>query len=431
MESIEHTRNKCDVFTPDGISKIMSNYLPNNGGNLLEPSVGNGQLLKYIKLDTYTEIDVYDITPLYLEQCVTAPNIQKHCEDFIMAEIPKKFKNIIMNPPFIKFQDLPIETRKYIKATWTQLKSGNIDIYCAFLLKCLDLLEPDGTMVAITPNSFLYNKSATKLREYFVENRYIDTIIDYKSNKVFTGVSTYCCITIFTKKPKTHITYIEENITTRQIMYEHISGPEFNIFTQTVPTNTQKIGDICTIRNGIATLRDKIYIHATKLYDEPCWKPITNASIKQWIIYPYTGDGEILDEEVFKTSNPQTYKYLESNRDELAKRDKGNKQYPKWYSFGRTQSLKIPKTDKIAYIPTFVHPSNINIQIDDPVLHIGCLSIEANDSRDLPAICEAIKNNMEFITNNSSKRGGGWINLSGRILGEVCFAKPMQTNETV
>jgi len=159
-------------------------------------------LLKYIKLDTYTEIDVYDITPLYLEQCITAPNIQKHCEDFIMAEIPKKFKNIIMNPPFIKFQDLPIETRKYIKATWTQLKSGNIDIYCAFLLKCLDLLEPDGTMVAITPNSFLYNKSATKLREYFVENRYIDTIIDYKSNKVFAGVSTYCCITIFTKNQK-------------------------------------------------------------------------------------------------------------------------------------------------------------------------------------------------------------------------------------
>jgi len=42
MESIEHTRNKCDVFTPDGISKIMSNYLPNNGGNLLEPLLEMG-----------------------------------------------------------------------------------------------------------------------------------------------------------------------------------------------------------------------------------------------------------------------------------------------------------------------------------------------------------------------------------------------------
>jgi len=191
-------------------------------------------------------------------------------------------------------------------------------------------------------------------------------------------------------------------------MYEHISGPEFNIFTQTAPTNTQKIGDICTIRNGIATLRDKIYIHATKLYDEPCWKPITNASIKQWIIYPYNSDGEILDEEVFKTSNPQTYKYLESNRDELAKRDKGNKQYPKWYSFGRTQSLKIPKARKIAYIPTFVHPSNINIQIDDPILHIGCLSIEASDYRDLPAICEAIKtirNSLRTIARNAGEDG--------------------------
>ena len=427
----QHTRNKCDVFTPDGISKIMSNYLPEHGGNLLEPSVGNGNLLKYIKLETYTEIDVYDITPLYLEQCITAPNIKKHCEDFIMAKIPKKYKNIIMNPPFIKIQDLTIETRKYIKDSWDQLKSGNIDIYCAFLLKCLDLLDFDGTMVAITPNSYLYNKSATKLRKYFIDNQYIDTIIDYKSSKVFAGVSTYCCITIFTKKPKTHITYIEESNAQRQIVYDGISGPEYNIFTLAPATNTQKIGDVCAIRNGIATLRDKIYIHATKLYDEPCWKPITNASINQWIIYPYTNEGEILDEEVFKTSNPKTYQYLESNRDELSKRDKGNKKYPKWYSFGRTQSLKIPKSDKIAYIPTFIHPSNVNIQINDPILHIGCLSIEATDPLDLPAICEAIKNNIEFISNNSSKRGGGWINLSGRVLGEVCFAKPMQTNETV
>lgn len=426
----QHTRNKCDVFTPDGISKIMSNYLPNHGGNLLEPSVGNGQLLKYIKHDTYSEIDVYDITPVYLDQCITAPNIKKHCEDFILAKITKKYKNIIMNPPFIKFQDLTMETRKYIKDTWKQLKSGNIDIYCAFLLKCLDLLEPDGTMVAITPNSFLYNKSAIKLRQYFVDNRYIDTIIDYKSNKVFAGVSTYCCITIFTKKPKTHITYIEDDTTQRQIEYAGISEPEYNIFTQTIETNTQTIGDVCAIRNGIATLRDKIYIHATKKYDEPCWKPITNASIKQWVIYPYTNDGEILDEEVFKTSNPQTYQYLESNREELAKRDKGNKKYPKWYSFGRTQSLKVPKVDKIAYIPTFIHPSNVNIQIDDPLLHIGCLSIEATDPLYLPAICEAIQKNMGYISNNSSKRGGGWINLSGRILGKVCFLKPTQTSGT-
>ena len=41
--------SKCDVFTPDDISKLMASKL-NNKGNILEPSVGTGNLLKYINL---------------------------------------------------------------------------------------------------------------------------------------------------------------------------------------------------------------------------------------------------------------------------------------------------------------------------------------------------------------------------------------------
>ena len=40
---------KCDVFTPDNISLIMSQKI-NNYGTLLEPSVGSGNLLKYLDL---------------------------------------------------------------------------------------------------------------------------------------------------------------------------------------------------------------------------------------------------------------------------------------------------------------------------------------------------------------------------------------------
>ena len=38
---------KCDIFTPDNISKLMASYLK-KGGSLLEPSVGTGNLLKFI-----------------------------------------------------------------------------------------------------------------------------------------------------------------------------------------------------------------------------------------------------------------------------------------------------------------------------------------------------------------------------------------------
>ena len=98
------------------------------------------------------------------------------------------------------------------KGKWDILTKGNLDIYYAFILKCLDLLTDDGVMVSITPNSYLYNKSSQKLREYLVKNRHIERIIDFKSEKVFPNVSTYCCITIYNKKEKESFIYNDKTI---------------------------------------------------------------------------------------------------------------------------------------------------------------------------------------------------------------------------
>ena len=175
----------------------MQSYLHNNG-TLLDPSVGTGNLLNGININDYDSIDVYDIKQQYLDDCNDKFN--KYNEDFLKSDIKSKYNNIILNPPYIKIQNLSDEYRKFIKTKFNILKTGNIDIYQAFIIKCLDLLEDDGVMVSITPNSYLYNKSCIDIREYLFKNRYIYEIIDYGSQKVFDGISVYCCITIFKKK---------------------------------------------------------------------------------------------------------------------------------------------------------------------------------------------------------------------------------------
>jgi hypothetical protein len=55
--------DRCDIFTPDDISQLMATKLTeltSTPQNLLEPSVGTGNLLKYIPLDLYNTIDVFD-----------------------------------------------------------------------------------------------------------------------------------------------------------------------------------------------------------------------------------------------------------------------------------------------------------------------------------------------------------------------------------
>jgi len=57
--------------------------------------------------------------------------------------------------------------------------------------------------------------------------------------------------------------------------------------------------------------------------------------------------------------------------------------------------------------------------IKNGMLFQGCLCIEPYNENDVDIIVNAIKKNINFISNNSSKRSGGWINISSRILYQI------------
>ena len=182
----------------------------------------------------------------------------------------------------------------------------------------------------------------------------------------------------------------------------------------------KKLGSIVKINNGIARLRDKIYIHQHKLYNEPCWRKIFKVSKNKtlWIIYPYD-DNKIINEDKFKEDNPLTYQYLLSNKDELAKRDKGNKKYETWYAFGRKQGLNISKKEKVLYVPT-MGCKDFPIYKKKPMLHLSGLSVDITDNNyNLDNVYQKIDYNREFIYKRSSKRGNDWFNISSNTLKKI------------
>lgn len=424
---------KSDIFTPTDISFVMTSFL-NSNGSILEPSVGKGNLLSDINFDNYTNVDVYEIKKEYLYNFIhNHPNIHKNNKDFLLTNINNSYDNIIMNPPYIKFQDLPVDYRSFIKSNFPQLKNGIIDIYYPFIIKSLNLLKNDtGVMVAITPNSFLYNKSASNLRKFLLfDNTFIKEIIDFKSEKVFKGVSVYCCITVFTKSKKDFLIYNDTIISYSSIS----SNNNFSIFNINPSPNPEinenqnkTLQDICKISNGIATLRDKIYIHKQKLFDEPCWIKITSGKEMFDIIYPYYNNNgiiTIIDETEFKNKNPLTYAYLLSNKEELEKRDKGNKKYSSWYAYGRTQSIKpLKHSSSFVLISTMLNPMQIKNFIfdvntndnDNQMLFYKCLCIEPLIPNSIDIIKNTIINNHELISSLSSKRTSNWINVSNSVL---------------
>ena len=397
----------------------MSSYLKNDG-NLLEPASGDGQLLKYINLDNYDKIDLYEINKDYLDKCPSKLNINKYKLDFLKKEFNEKYKNIIMNPPYIKIQDLSPDYRVFLKEKYSLL--GAMDIYYAFIYKCIELLDDDGVLVMITPNSYLTNKSSTNLRQYLIDNKLIYKIIDYKSEKIFPNVSTYVCITIINKNNKDNLIYSKLNEGEDNIKYEDICKKTYNIFNEKIDESKIQLKEICTIRNGLATLKDDVYIHGEKLYDEPCWKTLSTGELNKYIIYPYNDDANIILEGDFKKINPETYKYLLTKKGELESREKGKakKEYKIWYQYGRSQSLKVSKSDKVMYISSFCYPDNIIFNIKEPYLYAYCLQVDVFDKKyTLENIKDIIKNNKEYLINNCNKRAGGWINLQTSVLNRL------------
>jgi hypothetical protein len=244
-----------------------------------------------------------------------------------------------------------------------------------------------------------------------IKNRLIKEIIDYKSEKIFKNADVYVCILIITKKEKEEFKYNNQII-----QYKNLVN---SIFQNNI-NKEDKLEKHIEISNGLATLRDKIYIHNDKKFEEPCWKKIFKVSKNKirWIICPYDKNG-IISENDFKKENPKTYDYLLENKEELSKRDNGNKKYEKWYSFGRTQGLKTLKYlgENVLYISTMC-PKDFQVYEKPALLYYSGLIIrkKENSTLDLKTIKQIIINKREEIYNQSSKRGSDWFNLSSTVI---------------
>jgi adenine-specific DNA-methyltransferase len=391
-----------DVFTPEAVSSKMISYFTRKVKRLLEPSVGTGNLLTAMK-GKYTHADVYDINADYLSAIQANRSITKTCGSFLTAP-NKLYDGIILNPPYLRFQEIDSETRKIIRQLSPVLKSGNIDLYVAFLVKCVQCLSDNGTMVAVIPSTWMYNKSCKLFRDFITSERLIHEIHDYGHEKVFPGIDVYCCILVLSKTAKT--SYMRNDT---EVLYESL-----------VQSPSETLGDIASVQNGIATLCDGVFIHDTRLFDEPCWKQVLKVSKKEYrhIIFPYTDNGVIIPEKEFSEANPQTYEYLTSQRTKLANRDRGNKQYETWYAFGRKQGVTLPSVPQSVYISTLCEDS-VPCSINPTTLFYSGIRITPNSDVTCEKVCSFVKANANILKSNCSKRSGGWLNMTVSVLKEV------------
>ena len=365
------------------------------------------------------------------------------------------FDVIVGNPPYVCGRNMEDVTKEKTKM-YEVCNAGSTDLYIPFFQIAIEMIKENGMLGYITMNTFLKSLNARELRKYFIEGSYNISIVDFRGHQVFSGKSTYTCL-FFLKKEKSEMLhyYCDENAELSKcfcytdIPYSILDAEKgWNLNEHKVASKLESVGiplaKFCQSRHGIATLSNKTYIftpidendkfyyleketHIYQVEKEIC-KDIVNSNklnsdisldkIKHKVIFPYQlcdGKAFLIDENVMTHKYPMTYKYLESQRDELARRDKGKgKDYPVWYAYGRTQSLVMPSIKlffpKIANKP--LHCALVNAP--NLLLYNG-MAFVGEDERKMRILQKIFESNIfwNYVVANSKPYSSGYYSLNG------------------
>lgn len=322
-------------------------------------------------------------------------------QDSLQIEWKNKFEVIVGNPPYVKYQDLSDKNRDFLLKEWKSIKNGTFNLYFAFFELGHKILTTNGRLGYITPNNYFTSLAGLSLRQYFLQNKCLTRVVDFRHKKVFDA-QTYTAISFINKKENEAIFYdkIKDEQTCKDFLISANGSPNYiknlnvkkwRLLKTKEQENIKKIETIGTpitklfnIAVGIATLKDEVYFvdgsieengflikkteKGTFLIEKEITKPvykiskfknqneIRNNSLR--IITPYKIDKNTaipIMEDEFIEKFPKCYEYLLSEKEKLANRDKGKTKFEPFYVWGRTQGIL--RMGKKLLTPTFSkHP---------------------------------------------------------------------------
>tara|TARA_R110002033_G_scaffold158532_1_gene194669 strand:+ start:4208 stop:6136 length:1929 start_codon:yes stop_codon:yes gene_type:complete len=381
------------------------------------------------------------------------------------------FDAIVGNPPYVGSSKIDDESKSFLK-NWKVTKTGKGDLYIPFFEIALENLNERGFLGYITVNSFYRSLNGRALRSYFSENKFDISIIDFDREQLFKGRSTYTCICLIGRQSKNEVKYVKSEsknilkIKLRdfiKIPYEILNDydgwllvdEETRKIIYKITSTGKTLGKKFEIRNGFATLKNDIYVFRPIAEDNEYYflkqgekkykieKKICRNAIKpnilkseneikvntEKIIFPYDSNIEdinlfeeksiyvkILDEEILKLKYPLAYKYLSDNKKILAKRDKGDGDYDKWYSFGRSQALTYYGF-KLFFPYISENPCFVFTNEKDFLFYNGYAILSKNDRR-LLILQKILKSKIFwfYIKTISKPYAGGYYSLAKNYL---------------
>jgi len=233
MSTTKH--NLGQYFTTHNeLKQKVFEFILNNPFNILEPCIGQGNLIAYIK-DKIPNIifDMYEIdTKIKL-----VDKIEKHkviYGDFMKQTITKTYKTIVGNPPYVR------------------TKKGNL--YIDFTRKCYNLLDDNGELIFIVPSDFFKLTSASKLLNVMMTNGTFTHIFHPHNEKMFENASIDVIV----------FRYYKNSLIDKKVIYNNkllyiTNNKGLIIFEEEKNNNNVMFQDYFDIYVGLVSGKEKVY----------------------------------------------------------------------------------------------------------------------------------------------------------------------------
>ncbi len=220
--------------TNNNLKEKTFEFILNNPSNILEPSIGQGDLITYImdKIPSIT-FDMYEIDKtIKLLDKIEKNNVIYG--DFMKQQIEKKYKTIVGNPPYVR------------------TKKGNL--YIDFTEKCYNLLDDNGELIFIVPSDFFKLTCASKLLNTMMTNGTFTHIFHPHNEKMFENASIDVII----------FRYCKNNLIEKKVLYNDkiryiINSNGLITFEEEENNNNVMFQDYFDIYVGLVSGKEEVY----------------------------------------------------------------------------------------------------------------------------------------------------------------------------
>jgi len=443
--------NKCQVFTPPDIVEHMLDKIEYRdnliGKKVLENSCGDGNFLvaivtryiqdckrRYIPLPRIRaglEQDIcgFELDLQHYNNCIENLNkIAKRfdleevrwnvqCSDALVNTQAVSYQFVIGNPPYIAYQELDLDTRKYIRNNFQSCSKGKPDYYYAFIESALNSLAPNGKLIYLVPSNFLKNKFSDILRKTMLPLLY--EIEDYTVKKLFEKRLTSSSIIICDSAISSDIFYYKDvnNNHIIPVQKNSLNG-KWNLTENSNLCKDElvRFGDCFTASAPIATQLNEAFVIKEWIDDEQglcirCDNHIIEKTILRnaaspkafqserdvRIIFPYYYNKiglQHYNEENLKLLFPGAYTYLLQYKDKLLSR-KSDKN-ANWFEFGRSQLLTHINQRKLIMSTLITNKVRIYELDTNTIPYTGICIIPKANYTVTQALC--ILNNPDFMS---------------------------------